>query len=175
MSRRETGTVSSPRAVAAVQAPRLLYSDPGLVVADMGLISASIWRGEVTRPRFEQQRLGLDDVARRRTPRAAFLCVVEESATAPGAELRKASAQMMDAYQNDLCCAAIVIEGAGFKASLNRSVLIGMAMLMKARKYPVRYCVTVAEALYWMHEHMELAVEVIDRDVQSLRSAFKAA
>jgi hypothetical protein len=146
-----------------------VYRDPGLVVGEVGATSVSIWRGEVTRPRFEQQRLGLAGVARRQRPKAAFLCVVEESATAPGSELRKASAQMMDAHQDELCCAAMVIEGAGFKASLNRSVVVGMAMLMKERKYPVHYCATVHQAAAWMSKQMLVAAESFERDVESLR------
>lgn len=167
-------TVMSNNAAFALPAPRIVYRDAGLVVGEVGSASVSIWRGEVTRPRFDQQRLGLNEVARRHKPRAVFLCVIEGSAIAPGADLRKASAQMMDALQDELCCAAIVIEGVGFKASMNRSALIAMSMLMKARKYPVHYCATVDEALAWMSKRMVLATDAFRRDVESLRSTFTA-
>jgi hypothetical protein len=164
----------SNRPAFALPAPRVVFNDAGLVVGEVGCASVSIWRGEVTRPRFEQQRLGLSDVARRWKPRAAFLCVIEASAIAPGSDLRKASAQMMDAVQEELCCAAIVIEGVGFKASMNRSALIAMSMLMKARKYPVHYCATVNEALISMGKHMVLATDPYRKDIESLRAMFSA-
>lgn len=164
----------SSRATYTDQAPLVVYRDPALVVGEVGAASVSIWRGEVTEPRFEQQRLGLRTVARRNRPRAGFLCVIEESATAPGAQLRKASADMMDAHQEELCCAAIVIEGAGFRASLNRSVLLGMALLMKDRKYPLHYCATLHQATNWMGKHMAIATQSFERDVESLRAALPA-
>jgi hypothetical protein len=164
----------STRANFAVRAPLVVYRAPELIVGEVGTTSVSIWRGEVTRPRFEEQRIGLGQVARRHRPKAAFLCVVEETATVPGSEVRKASAQMMDAHQEDLCCAAIVIEGAGFKASLNRSVLVGMAMLMRGRKYPMHYCATVGQAAAWMSQRMVLSTEAFERDVEALRAALAA-
>ncbi len=155
-----------------VRAPQVVYSDTDLVVGEVGALSVSIWRGVVTPARFEQQRRGLLEVARRRRPRAAFLCVVEPTATGPGSDLRKASAQMMDAVQGELCCAAMVIEGSGFKPAFNRSVLIAISMLMKPRAYPMNYYAESAFAASWIGEHLGVNGESLERDVESLREAF---
>ncbi|MFT3924101.1 MAG: hypothetical protein QM778_16315 [Myxococcales bacterium] len=148
----------------------VLYSGDGVIVGEVGPLCVVIWRDEVTRERFEQQRMGLERVVRKHRPNAAFVCVVEADTKPPSEELRKASTQMLEGFQSDLACTAGVIEGAGFKAALTRSVLSGITLLVRNRKSPVSYFATVSEATAWIATHMPIDPLALSRHVENLRA-----
>lgn len=55
---------------------RLHSCADGLGIAEAGAACITLWRAEVTRPRFERQRAALQDVAARNPGQAAFVCVI---------------------------------------------------------------------------------------------------
>jgi hypothetical protein len=149
---------------------QVLHRSEAIVVGEIGPLCAVIWRGDVTRERFELQRAGLEGVVRRNGTRAAFLCVVEPDVKPPTDELRKASSDMIESHHGLLSCVATVIEGAGFKAALTRSVLSSIALLMHRRTTPISFCATVSEAIPWIARHTEVDSFDMLRGVDSLRS-----
>lgn len=51
-----------------------------LVIGELDRLCVVVWRGAVTRERFERQRAALGDVARRHPDGMGFVCVIEPSA-----------------------------------------------------------------------------------------------
>ena len=135
---------------------RTLFVDDGLVVAELGRICVAIWRGAVTWPRFDKQRWGLVEVVQRHPRGAGFLCVVETSASPPDDRLRRASIEMFEEHGDRVRCIAVAIEGAGFRAAINRGVLSGMALLRSNKDAPARAFSTVVDALEWMAQRIPI-------------------
>lgn len=122
----------------------------GLGIAYAGAVCLVVWRRSVTLERFERQRTALHGLADRYPQGIGFLCVIGENTPPPDAELRKASNQMITALGNRLHCIACVIEGEGFRAATTRSVLAGMALLLRASGPRVRIVASAAEAAVWL-------------------------
>jgi hypothetical protein len=102
----------------------------GLALGEIGPLSVALWRGAVARESFNRQSAALRWVVESHPGTAGFLCIVEAGSTPPDEELRRDSARMITAHGDRLALVAAVIEGSGFQASLARSVLIGIAMLV---------------------------------------------
>jgi len=148
----------------------LIYCEDGMAIAEIGPICAVVWRGEVTRLRFERQRAALTEVARKHGPNAGFLCVVQSDVPPPNDELRRASTDMMVALQQELRCAAGVIEGTGFKAALTRSVLSGITLFVGNRKAALSYFATVGDASRWMAKSLDIDPVAVAAALETLRA-----
>lgn len=129
-----------------------------------------IWRDAVVLSRFEKQKQGLAAVVAQNPGKAAFLFVVEPTAAPPDERLRKASMQMIADHQGGLRCVAGVIEGTGFKASVTRSVLAGITLLLGKRDVPITYFSRVSEATRWVAEHVVVDPTQLATAVESVRS-----
>ena len=126
-----------------------------MIVSEVSALCVVIWRGAVTRERFELQRAGLARVVANHPANAGFLCVVEPTAEPPNDELRRASIDMVNEHAGRLKCVACIIEGSGFRAAITRSVLSGMKMVLPRRGVPVSFFATVDDGLMWVKEHMK--------------------
>jgi hypothetical protein len=135
---------------------RVLHCDRTLATAEVGCVCVVVWRGAVTRVPFDRQRDALAGVLERHPDGAGFLCIVEKSAGPPDDELRRASAQMIKSHGATLKCVACVIEGDGFVASIHRSVVSGMILLLGRIKKHVSVFANVGQAAVWMRGHVEL-------------------
>jgi hypothetical protein len=150
---------------------KLVRACDGLAVGEVSNVCIVLWRGAVTRDRFDLQRDGLAEVTRRHPERAGFLCVIEPTATPPGDELRRASADMIAAHQPHLRCIACVVEGTGFKNSISRSALSAMALLLRSRTVPLSVFGTVGAAAMWMVPHIDARdADLLARSVDALRA-----
>jgi hypothetical protein len=128
----------------------VMHCADGLAVASVCPVCVVVWRESVTQRRFDIQRKGLAEVVRRHPQEAVMLCVIEPTTAPPGAELRRASAEMIAGHGDalkGLCC---VIEGQGFRASVGRSVLAGMAYLLAGRGPRQGFVATVDDALRFL-------------------------
>jgi hypothetical protein len=135
---------------------RLLHHDATLAAAEVGQTCVVIWRGEVTAVPFERQRTAFDEVMGAHPDGAAFLCLVERTAKAPGDELRRASLKMILNHVDRLRCVACVIEGDGFVASINRSALSAMMLLAGPQKTPFAVFAKMGEAAIWMRRYLDI-------------------
>jgi hypothetical protein len=139
------------------QIVRVIRCDETLIVAEAGPLCVTIWRGPAAPKPFEWQRAGLSEVVGRHPRGAAFLCVVETSSKPPDDDLRKATAQMFLNLGDRLKGTAVVIEGEGFMAAINRGVLTGMILLTnRSRRSPLAVFGTVTDGAQWLGQHIAL-------------------
>lgn len=154
---------------------RLIRKQDGLALAELADVYIAVWRGSVTRPRFEAQRAGLVGALARRPEGAGFLCVIEPTAKPPGEELRRASAQMVRDHEAKLRCIACVVEGSGFANAIARSALSAMAFMLGPRRSPFAIHRDVTLAGGWMAPHVSVKDPgAIERAVTSLREGLVA-
>ena len=135
---------------------RVIRCDETVIVAEAGPLCVTIWRGSATPEPFEWQRAGLSEIVGRHPRGAAFLCVIETSSSPPQEDLRKASAQMIVNLGDRLKGTAVVIEGEGFMAAINRGVLTGIVLLTRSRRSPFAVFGTVTEGARWLSQHIAL-------------------
>jgi hypothetical protein len=136
---------------------RVIRCDETLIVAETGPLCVTVWRGSATAKPFEWQRVGLSEVVGRHPRGAAFLCVVETTSKPPEDDLRNASAKMIVNLGDRLKGTAVVIEGEGFMAAINRGVLTGMVLLtQRSRKSPIAVFGTVTDGARWLGQHIAL-------------------
>jgi hypothetical protein len=137
---------------------RVIYSDPGVAVGEVGRYFVALWRGDVTRSRFEKQRWALTEVVQRHPRGVGFLCVIEPTSKPPDAELRRASVDMVEEHGDRIRCVALVIEGRGFAAALTRAGISGMLLLIRKRPAFADFA-NVPSALGWMGQYVPVEVE----------------
>lgn len=125
---------------------QVLSHADGLGIAEVGCVCLVVWQAPVTLQRFQRQRDALAEIVGRYPRRAGFVCVIEPGTPVPDESLRKASIEMIAQHGRQLACVACVIEGDGFRASITRSVLSGMQILLPKRQTSVHFLATVAEA-----------------------------
>lgn len=119
-----------------------------LGIAEVGRVCIVLWRRNVTADRFRRQEIALADLVHRYPRRAGFMCVVEAGTTPPEDRLRRASADMVNSHGDRLQSIACVIEGSGFRASLTRSALTTMSLLVTHRE--IKFTATVTAAAGWL-------------------------
>src|SRR4051794_25278311 len=124
--------------------------------------------------RFELQRRALTDFVDRSQGKVAFCCVVEPSSGVPSEDVRNASSRLFDSVGPRLGAIAMVIEGAGFRSALVRSVAAGIVMVMGKRTLPISYLANVREGAEWLQRYA-LVVTTADFEaaVESVRSAIE--
>lgn len=151
---------------------RVIRCDETLIVAETGPLCVTVWRGSATAKPFEWQRAGLAETIQRHPRGAAFLCLVETSSKPPEDDLRKASAQMIVSHGDRLKGTAVVIEGEGFMAAINRGVLTGMILLtQRGRKSPISVFGTVTDSARWLSQHIALPpLDELVATVEHIRS-----
>ena len=64
---------------------------------------------------------------------------------------------MIKSHGRDMRCVGCVIEGKWFVASINRSVVSGMAVLGGHKKDAVRVFAKVADVADWMRQYVDMA------------------
>jgi hypothetical protein len=132
---------------------RVIYSDASLAVGEIGRFFVAVWRGDVTRQRFEKQRWGLTEVVQRHPRGIGFLCVIEPSSKPPDSELRRASVEMVEEHGDRLRCVGLVIEGTGFATALVRAGISSMLLLHRKRS-PLADFASVTSAVGWMSQYV---------------------
>jgi hypothetical protein len=143
----------------------------GLALAEIGSLSVALWRAGVTRERFDRQSAALRSVVQAHPGAAGFLCIIEPDAKPPDEELRRASARMIEAHEDRLALVAAVIEGSGFQASVTRSALTAIAMLVPRFRTKVAFFSNVIGAAHWARARIELPeAGVVTAEVEALRA-----
>ena len=148
---------TTPPRIAPI-ACRIIHDSEGLLLAEIGVIYAAVWRQSVTKPSFELQRSGLAAVVDRHPDGAGFLCVVEETCSPmPNDELRRASGEMVASHGARLACLALVVEATGFSAAVIRGVITGMLVFVRlGSDIPVAVFSNIRDAVPWMSEFVRV-------------------
>jgi hypothetical protein len=136
----------------------LLSHDDGLAVGEIESVCVAVWRGAVTRGRFEAQRRGLEWVVGRHPEGVGFLCVVERDSPLPDQDLRRASANMIAIHRPHLRYVACVMEGDSMRVAVVRAVLTGMRLRVTG-KVASGFFATVPEAAHHLAEHLPIGSE----------------
>ncbi len=125
----------------------------GLVMGMVGPVCVAIWRTKPVRHSFEAQRMELAAAVASNPGKAAFMCVVEAEADPPDQAIRDASAKMISSHGKKLAACACVIEGAGFRAAITRTVLGGIALVAR-NAAPTRFFESVPLASDWLLDRL---------------------
>jgi hypothetical protein len=141
----------------------VLSATDGLALGQIGPLCVALWRGAVTRERFDRQAAALAQVVASHPGYAGFMCIVEPGASPPNQELRRASAEMIESHGDRLAFVVPVIEGSGLQAGIAHGVLTTISLLVSRRKTRLVYFASVAAAVSWSRERATLpeSVEVI--------------
>ena len=152
----EYGSESRGERIDAPLVQRLQYAADGLLMAEIGDTCVAIWRVRPTPFLFDLQANALEEAIHRNPDPIGFLCIVEETARPPSDEVRKASVAMLVSQRAHLACVAGVVVGCGFGAAIVRSVLAGMAFMLKRHDFPFIFTDTPEHAVNWMSRYLAL-------------------
>jgi hypothetical protein len=128
---------------------RIAHRGAGLLLGSFGPVFVAVWSSKPTPELFELQRAGLAAAVQANPGRELFLCVVSPSADPPEQAERDASAKMITGHGDQLAGCACVIEGNGFRAAITRTVLTGIAFLIRTRA-PVTFFESVELSVAWL-------------------------
>ena len=128
---------------------RVMHQSDALVMAALGPVCVAVWRKQPTRASFDVQHALLESAVESNQGHAAFLCVIEDGTDPPEQKLREASAQMISSLKDELVGVACVVEGAGFRAAISRTVLSSIMLLARAMP-PVRVFDSTESAAPWL-------------------------
>jgi hypothetical protein len=145
-------------------------------VGSLGPVAVLIWHTEVT---LEGAR-AIGDVFATLKARAlaggfGFLTVLDGATDIrPTAAARRAMAEVLQLYGNDIGAAAIAYEGDGFKATIVRSVITAINIAGSAR-FPNRVFSETSAAIDWLSGKLggDLSQAMLRSGVNRLRDAQK--
>lgn len=110
-----------------------------------------VWRKDTRAAAVDGVSAVLTELTRRHRD-VALLQVIEEGATAPDADARRALSAMLRQHGGAIRCSAIVYEGDGFRAATLRAVVTGIALLSRPAYPHVVFASTIA-AINWTARH----------------------
>lgn len=150
-----------------------MHSGNGLVMAEMAGVSIALWRRKPNHELFDIQKRCLDEVVSRNKGRAAFICVVEPSSEPPDDDIRKAASLMISAHEKNIKGVALVIEGAGFRAAITRTVLSGIVMLIRSPA-PIKFFDVPKPACMWLGSLLPVSRDALMDEIEKLRGLLDA-
>jgi hypothetical protein len=145
-----------------------MHSGSGLVMAEMAGVSIAIWRRKPNHELFDIQKRCLDEVVARNKGKSAFICVVEPTSEPPDDDIRKAASQMISAHEKNLKGVALVIEGAGFRSAITRTVLSGIVMLIRSPA-PIKFFDVPKPACMWLGSLLPVSRDGLLNEIEKLR------
>jgi len=83
-----------------------------------------------------------------------LLQVISEQATPPDGATRAALAAMLKANENRIVASAVIYEGVGFRASMIRSIVVGISMLSRP-KCPHTVFASTTAGIEWLAQHFQ--------------------
>jgi eukaryotic-like serine/threonine-protein kinase len=131
---------------------RVLRADASHGLALTGPIVIVLWENETSSGAVHELAALLATHAAE-NGRVALLQVIGERATPPEANVRAALAAMLKDNEARIVASAVVFEGTGFRASVIRSIVIGISMLTRP-KCPHTVFASVKEGIAWLCTHL---------------------
>lgn len=152
---------------------QLVYSDEDYGVALAGHNIVVYWKGRTTTAAVEQLTELLLST-RLKFGTLGLLQVIGDEAVPPDSAARAELASMLKANENFIVASAVVFEAVGFRASMIRSIFIGISMLSRT-KYPHVVFASVSEGIDWLSGHFGDAAPQYARSLRAAVSTLKAA
>jgi hypothetical protein len=153
----------------------VLFADEGMVLANLNGVFLNV----VRRPS------NLDDLVRvrrelekhfKKYPQVASIAVIEPAAAqSPPKEFREATSALTRDFKS--LCAAIVIEGEGFRAAASRTLIAGIYLINRAG-YPHKICANTDDAANWLMAMLKpnpfrVTAGELTRALETARAALK--
>ena len=132
---------------------RILHSEPSHAIAFLERTLVVLWQTE-TRKQAVLELASLLAGLAEESRGLALMQVIGDHATPPDADTRAALAKMLKANETRIVASAVVFEGSGFRASVIRSVVVGIAMLSRP-KCPHTVFASTAEGTEWLSGYMK--------------------
>jgi hypothetical protein len=158
---------------------RVVWSDNGLAVAELGTLSLFLIAQPLTLPRLQQmRRIGEDHHARFGSHRAS-LSIGEPSAIMDMPKpVREQASLMVRDLSSEI--SAAVLEGGGFKAVAGRAIITGL-WLMAGRAGSNKVFTDLDTATAWLAPRIPpagdgeapISIATLDKLVESARAAIK--
>jgi hypothetical protein len=127
---------------------RVVWSDDGLALAEIGALTVYVMSKPLTMQRLEPMRQAGERQHARFGSKCASLTVVESGAIAEmPKELREEAAKIVRELATDV--QTTVLEGSGFKAIAGRAIMTGVR-LMSGRRANEKIFADVDSALAWL-------------------------
>ena len=131
-----------------VETGRVLWSDDGLALAELGTLTVYLMAQPLTMQRLEPMRRQGEQQHARFGTRCAALTIAETGAIADmPREVRHEAAKIVRDLATDV--SATVIEGSGFRAIAGRAIITGVRML-SGKSANVKIFADVDSALNWL-------------------------
>jgi hypothetical protein len=147
----------------------LVHRSPGFASGAYGPLAISVWDDAPSREHAMNAASLLDSVARAHKE-VLLLAVVGPDCPPPESAVREILAAELRRLSKQIVASANLVEGQGFRAAALRSVLTGMALLVRP-PYPQKICATMTEASEFLvgYSGGQLTTSVIARSVDELR------
>jgi hypothetical protein len=110
-----------------------------------------VWRGDTRAAAVDRVSALLAELTRSHRD-VSLLQVIEEGATAPDSDARRALSSMLKQHSGAIRCSAVVYEGDGFRAATLRAVVTGISLLGRPACPHVVFASTMA-AINWTARH----------------------
>lgn len=153
------------------------HADDACAIGTLANVCASIWRGECTTARNDAWIRSSRDLARRLGTPIVVISIVTETAPTPPGDIRAAQGRFLEDLSRTALAAGVIVDGAGFRASLVRAVTASVTALARY-KCPFRVVATDAEMARWLHERSASlpsgAARAADHEMRSLFAALRA-
>jgi hypothetical protein len=153
----------------------LTYSTPDALVMTWDRCVGVVWKRETTAEGVEVLQETYREQATRYPSGVYLLTIIEKGAPMPSTEQREEVAVFLRSGSGRTRMSAVVIEGTGFRAAAVRSVVTGLAMLVRL-PYPHEIFGTLEQAAKWLGttpyndvdpDYMVLAVQHARRSAES--------
>ncbi|HEX5655622.1 MAG TPA: hypothetical protein VFX59_00435 [Polyangiales bacterium] len=125
------------------------YATPDALVITWDRCVGVVWKRETTAEGVEALAHAYREQATRYPSGVYLLTIVEKDAPMPSTEQREAVAVFLRAGSGRTRMSAVVIEGTGFRAAAVRSVVTGLAMLVRL-PYPHEIFGSLDQAAKWL-------------------------
>jgi len=132
---------------------RILRSEASHGIACVGRTLVVHWQTE-TRGEAVAELASLLAGLAEQSGGVALLQVIGERATSPDTATRSALAAMLKANETRIIASAVVFEGTGFRASVIRSIVIGISMLSRPQ-CPHTVFESSAAGIAWLVQHLK--------------------
>lgn len=132
---------------------RILRSEDSHGIAFVGRTLVVLWQTE-TRSQAVAELGSLLAALAAEFGSLALLQVIGDQAVPPDGPVRAALAAMLKNNETRIIASAVVFEGVGFRASVIRSIVVGISMLSRP-KCPHTVFASSAAGIEWLNSHLK--------------------
>lgn len=146
------GSSESGQRVSMLDAPRLVYDEPGFIAASWKNVGIVVWGTQATLPLAKKLEQFSDELLARNPNGISAIHVITSTAPLPESSTRAELDRLTNKYARDLAVMATVIEGNGFWASAMTSFITSLHW-MSRKPFKARTATDVADIANWAPQH----------------------